>query len=400
MPKCVEVSAWRLASKEELIAFTEGKIKPRGSEGGCLVVRSRLSQVDMYSYLRARFGIPNGFQNFLRKDDSDNLVHWDFNVMAGEVHIYILARMRDVVIMVGEPMTDEDWKSLILALKMDFGRIGLAKSKILQSFEKFVVFQNKFAVLANLCADLHASIIDSPEVIRKLPRVSEEANIDELKSTIESIAKRATDLYGDCLKLRLLTPIMAEAFLNMLILTFCKDEVRNDKARYNAFLRDIIPERLAKLSVNCVGFERDVDPKSNTYRDFLRVINRRNFALHGSVDPIREQIETVYFEGKRPLFADNGDHLLKLFEHLERIYAPQEVARDYEATHLFLAEVLDLLSPRYRSFFEHVIDDPYPGYEVKTKRVTKILPSYNGAMLVPGERYDDDLQVTWGLEGG
>jgi len=345
--------------------------------------------------LRARFGIPNGFQNFLRKNDSDNLIHWDFNIRAGEVDVYIQGRMRDVAIMVSESMADEDWKTLILALKADFGRIGVAKSKMLRSFEKFAVFQNKYVVLAGLCADLHASIVDARDMVRKLPRLDADRKAEEYKLAMENIAKRATNIYGDCLKLRLLTPIMAEAFLNMVILTFCNEEIRNDKARYDAFVREKIPEKLAQLNINCAGFDRGVDASAETYRDFLRVMNARNFAIHGNIDPIREQIETVYFEGKRPLFADNGDHMLKLFEHLEEINAPSDVISDYEAVHLFLIEIQSMLEPHYRAFFEQVINDSYPGYEVKDKRVTRILPSHNIAMLFPGERYDDDLRVLW-----
>jgi hypothetical protein len=395
MAHCLEVSAWRTATSEELIAFHKGKLGRRKSPSSLLVVRKRLTQADMYAYLRARFGMPNGFQNYLRKDDSDNLVHWDFNLRAAEVDVYIEGRMRDIVILVSEPRSDENWKALILAIKADFGRLGQQKSQMLKSFEKFVIFQNKFSTLANLCGELHASIVDAPPPIRALPRIKSKQSIRHVKSAMDKIAKRATNLYGDCLKLRLLTPIMAEAFLNMMILAFCKPEIRDNSVLYGAFVREKIPQRLKLLSENCFGFARSVDPSSDTYTDFLRVMNARNFAIHGNVDPIREHIETVYFEGKRPLFADNGDHLLKLFEHLELINAPRDVVKDYETVHLFLVELQNLLSPKFRDFFGHVIDDPYPGFELKVKRVTKILPSHTAAMMFPNERRDDELEVTW-----
>jgi hypothetical protein len=181
----------------------------------------------------------------------------------------------------------------------------------------------------------------------------------------------------------------------MMILTFCKPAIRSDKAKYEAFLREKIPQGLEQLSMNCVGFARPGDPNTDAYKAFLRVMNGRNFAIHGNVDPVRETVETVYFEGKVPIFAESGDHILKLFEHLEAINAPQDVIRDYEAVHEFLVELRDLLAPRYRELFRHVIDDPYPGCEVKAKRVTKILRGHNAAMMFPNEKYDDELSVTW-----
>src|SRR3954451_16687670 len=107
---------------------------------------------------------------------------------------------------------------------------------------------------------------------------------------------------------------MAEAFLNMVILTLCKPAVRNNKTLYDTFLREKIPQRVANLSTNCIGFEQSLDLKTDAYKAFLRVMNARNFVIHGNVDPVRDAIETVYFEGKVPISAANGNHILKLFE--------------------------------------------------------------------------------------
>lgn len=212
-------------------------------------------------------------------------------------------------------MTDQNWKDLITGLKTDFGRIGHAKSEMTRSFEKFVVFQNKFVTLAEICAEMHEAITHASEVQTTLPETTTKRSLKRYRSEMDRLAKRATELYGDCLKLRLLTPIMAEAFINMVIVVFCKDEVPNDPERYEAFIRLKLPERLAALSENCDGFARAVDQTTAAYSDFKRVMDKRNFAIHGNIDPIKEQIETVYFEGKRPLFVDGGDNILKLFEH-------------------------------------------------------------------------------------
>lgn len=249
--------------------------------------------------------------------------------------------------------------------------------------------------LANLCAEMHAAIIDMPAAKTALPKITTKRSIKKYESALKQISKRATDLHGDCLKLRLLTPIMAEAFINMVILVFCKDEVRNDKNQYEAFLRLNLPERLAALNEYCHGFTSPINLSTDVYRDFKRIMDRRNFAIHGNIDPIREQIEVVYFEGKRPIFAEGGDNILNFFEHLERIYSPQEAVADYEATHLFLFEIMDHLSDDHRLFFEQVIEDSFPGYEIHKQRVTKILPGHNMRGLMPKTKYDDELKVSW-----
>jgi hypothetical protein len=238
--------------------------------------------------------------------------------------------------------------------------------------------------------------VDTEPTQLKLPKAtSSKREMRKYYSALSAMAKRATSLYGHCLTLRLLTPIMAEAFLNMLIVTLCKTAVRDDQLAYDNFVRAKIPLRLELLSQHCDGFTRAVDKKSAAFAAFMRVMNLRNFAIHGNVDPVREQIETVYFEGRRPLFADSGDNIIKAFEHSEQINRPSDVVRDYEAVHTFLHEIKTCLSSRHQSFFEQVITDPYPGYEVKKKRVTRILPNHNMSGYIEGLRYDDELQVNW-----
>jgi hypothetical protein len=79
----------------------------------------------------------------------------------------------------------------------------------------------------------------------------------------------------------------AEAFLNMVIVVFCRDEIRGDAAIYQSFIRANIPQRLQLLSKYCYGFKHAVDLASESYRAFMCVMNKRNFVLHGNIDSIR-----------------------------------------------------------------------------------------------------------------
>ena len=55
-----------------------------------LVVQERISPFDIYCYLHARFGEPNGMQTFLRADDSDNMFHWEYNLKVGDKSLYFV----------------------------------------------------------------------------------------------------------------------------------------------------------------------------------------------------------------------------------------------------------------------------------------------------------------------
>lgn len=393
-PACLHIEAWCKSTPAEVAEFLDTK-KPGRPKRHTLVVRSRLKPVDVYAYLKARFGDPNGLQNFLRQDSSENLIHWDFNLKAADVDLYFCGAAREIYIIVTETLTDEQWKALILTLRSDYARVARSKSEVMKSFEKYLVFPNKFTSLAGLCADLHADIVDAPpkEELPDLPEAKE--GLDAYRAAMGRTSERATDLYGNCLKLRLLTPIMAEAYINMIILMFCRDKIRKDAEQYQMFLREKVPRRLALLSQYCYGFTRAIDTKTDAYANFMRVIDKRNFALHGNVDPVNEKIEVIYFDGKRPLFAAPGHHLQTFFENLERLHDPQQVIHEYEQVHEFLWEIAECLSPEHKAFLDQVINDVFPGYEVRKQRVTRLLPDYVAMSMLPGMKYDDQLDVEW-----
>src|ERR1044071_7354751 len=83
-PQCLDVQSWRVPTKEETLAWLEKAGPEKRSKRTVLMVRQHLSPVDVYCYLKARFGEPNGFQNWLRQDTSDNWIHWDYYLKTGE----------------------------------------------------------------------------------------------------------------------------------------------------------------------------------------------------------------------------------------------------------------------------------------------------------------------------
>jgi hypothetical protein len=141
------------------------------------------------------------------------------------------------------------------------------------------------------------------------------------------------------------------------------------------------------------------DQNSESFKDFKRVMDKRNNAIHGNCDPEREKIELVYFEGTRPLFSESGDHLGKRFEALERQYDPNSVIKDYEDTHAFLSYIMECLTPGLAEKVRTIIDDPYPGYDIDRKKMGAILP-HHVVVGTSGVKFDDELRVNWDKESG
>lgn len=225
-PKCLDVQSWRRPTKEETLAWLESKKLGSGKRGkpSLLMIRQHLSPVDVYCYLKARFGEPNGFQNWLRGDTSDNWVHWDYYLKADDQDVYLCGMSCEIHLVMSEKMTDENWRDLVLATKADYGRVGKEKSAVLKSLEHWVTFPNKFAQVADICAELHSEIVDNMGGYQayKTPSFRNKKTSAQGAKLAEQLTTRSSKLHKHCLQLSLLTPVLAEAFINMIVLILCK----------------------------------------------------------------------------------------------------------------------------------------------------------------------------------
>jgi hypothetical protein len=252
-PKCLDVRLWRSPTKAEMLSYIEklhrdfDEERKEKSEKKCVIaIRNKISPVDMYSYLKCRFGEPNGFQTFIRKDDGGNLIHWDYNLKADNDDVYVCGHSREIHIAVGDDLSDSQWRDLIVAIKADFGRVGREKSSVLKTLERWVIFPNRFTQLATICADLHADIHDNIEEVKRSKPMS--GSTQEHFAILKDISKRATNLYRKCTELSLMTPILAEAFINMIVIILCKREIRDNERQFEAFIRSHIDTKIFDLA--------------------------------------------------------------------------------------------------------------------------------------------------------
>lgn len=75
--------------------------RPKG--GGIWSITNEIKPSDLYCYLYAKFGVPNGIQNILRSDDSDNLIHWDWTLLHSNGLLMILGlNMRTEIHLIGK----------------------------------------------------------------------------------------------------------------------------------------------------------------------------------------------------------------------------------------------------------------------------------------------------------
>lgn len=404
-PDTLDVLAWRAFTPNEIathmkavVAQSKSRDKEHPIFHSFLVFRKSFSPVDIYCYLKARFGQPLGMQTLLRKDTSDNLFHWDYNIKSHDAHVHISGTNREIHIMTSEKLDDTHWLELASCLKRDFSRVATKKKAVQDSLEKWVLFPNHYVEVAEVCATLHSSVLVLSKRLpslraRAFPLFPPDSERDKQTKALKKFGHVSQLLYAQSLELSLMTPVMAESFINMAILMLCKKDIRENARQFDAYIRSNIDVKVFDLAYKCDGFTRQVDSNAPEYKLFKKVMDKRNNTVHGNISPEKEQLETIYFEKRRPLFKEPGDHLAKYFDSLSRRYDVVSVIADYENVHLFFAYVASLLEPTVRSSFWQLVQSRFPGYDVNRKIAGVLLPEHTTSSAMQGTRYDDELNT-------
>lgn len=396
-------TTWRSFNKEEMLALLD-KAKKRShrkkgrkkkkERKGSLVLQRTVSPYDVYTYLHARFGQPNGLQTFLAKDDSDNLFHWDYHIRAGNSDLMLVGATEEVHVWFDEQLDDAACWQFINALKADFARIAREKGRFAGTLEKWSIFPNQYLSIANRCAELHDTIA------KALPRIDQivaARDLNELELLTserrrKSHSKLMAAITAAPTELSVLMPVMFESFIGLLVAGLIKPEVKRDRDAFTAFVRSPLLQKLTSMATHCNGFERAILQTNPALGRYWSVVNKRNDILHGNVDPVKNALEVVYFHGKRPLYKTGGDRLLQHWVRLVAQYKPQDVLDDYIAMHEFIIEILNHLAPPVRRTIQMVMMDTQPGWDNKRKIFGRLFPDHVATSMFEGLRYDWQLK--------
>lgn len=259
---------------------------------------------DLYCYLHARYGRPNGLQNWLRSDSSDNLIHWEWMLQASPGWVLFQGMsFRTAVIFLDVPgACSEDMPELAAQIKADFSNQAKSMGQVRQSLEHWTEFVNPYqrirSSVNSLLAELDAlglSAEDEPvpdiQGLRSMPN-----------GYLAEMAAKYSKGLGLCFGIRSMLPVMAESFVNLLLFALMRPELKSDQRLRDNTIRQPIDIRIKSLSINCVGFNSPVDYTHPAFKDYNSLVNERNDLLHGNVVLEKLRFNEVYFSGRVPIF--------------------------------------------------------------------------------------------------
>lgn len=334
---------------------------------------NEIKPVDLYCYLYAKYGSPNGLLNIFRNDDSDNLIHWEWTLACESGLVSIQGHnFRTEVHLSGDFNTSYPSSTdFIDQIKSNFKNYGPAMSKVRAKLEKWTRFVNPYhrinSVINNDLQKLNELNVNINKD-RKLVRLTEE-NLKNFETTWNEIKTKYDSAIGLTYGLRSMLPVLAESFINLVIFILSKPEIKENQRLFQNTIRQQIDIRIQSMHLNCTGFTKPIDYTDKCCKEFHTLMNDRNDLLHGNVEISKLTIGDVFFNDKVPIFSRYDDFWGKTMGISLKSVKFSEINRDHDTVVTFINYVLTHLEKDVRRQIELIMGKSELGYNLKNGRL-------------------------------
>jgi len=380
---------WKSPNREEMLAWIERlqnkageKVRPNGQ---LWTLGPRIKPVSLYSYLKYRFGEPNGLAMIFREPSVDNLIHWNYTVLSGDCYLDISCLNTHVTILLTEKIA-QTCEVMEDALLSEFSRCKKGLENTKRGFERWHLFVNPYHRLKRIVDQQESRLRTLNVPGMAVPSIGESTNdAIAFKQKMREITVACDEAMSLSIMLQMTAPVLGESLINFLLLLLSRPEIRNDKRMFESYTRQNIDVRIKSLPVVCIGFKPNVDFSSSQFKDFLRLMDNRNKRLHGNIDPTIKTGDEIYFDHATiPLFESQRS-IPEFAMHAGLAHAdPSDALADVTTTREFVIFLLDQLDENTRAQIEMVLETPQLGYRPEKNRIGIILPPhYVDMVMVP-----------------
>ncbi|RAJ83660.1 hypothetical protein CLV59_103631 [Chitinophaga dinghuensis] len=380
--EALQFDKWYAPSTEEILAVFKNpsESKKLFKAASWKNFKGELSPVDAYKYLKARFGEPNGLTMIGKVASLDNVIHWHYTIWCDGWHIEFYGHSSGMEIMINsskDDVTDEDREKFVAALKGDFKHHGKEIRQIQNGFEKWTLFINPYVRLSQTIDELFIDLrkIELKEPVAPVtpsPKSAYTEYTDQVANWIRDITKAAA--IGTTI--RMLLPVVAESFVNLVIYILRKQEYIEDDRMFDALIRNQIDIRVKSLHVHCDGFDGAVNGKDPRFAAFHTLMNKRNDYLHGNINPSAQKVDTVLIDNLyTPLFEHDESILKRMMAKYPVGVTLEDVENDYAVVNGLIDLVLENLNQPSRDVIDSLLRERFPGINEKTKKIATLVPN-------------------------
>lgn len=388
--QCPAPRLWMRPAAERLVAFVQSlMVKEQPTErqpGSSWNLTRSVSPVDVYCYLKARFGEPYGFMMMLKSPSVDNFCHWHYTVEADGTFIDILGLdVRTEIRIYERPdIAEAAWLSLEAELQQEFDVHRGAMAKVRATFERWHLFVNPYRRLRTIVDRYVARLRElDPGSFRAPTFPTDPAALPQFIAESEQAKEKWREAMALSTSLELVAPVMGEAAINFLMLLLARPEIRSDARLYEDFTRRAIDVRIKSLHLSCVAFKEPITGSEEEFKAFLRLMNRRNDLLHGNVNPKAPVGDEILFDrGTIPLVPRHRNLPEIALANALANAKPDESLQAVDTVERFVNFLISRLEADAQAVIRRYFDEEQLGYRAQTGGIGLILPNAHTEIVI------------------
>lgn len=320
-------------------------------------------------------------QSILRRNDSDNLFHWDYCLFYDETYFDFIYSYRFVEVMIFSKSIDyckelkeKDFEDYLNELLNENNK-AIRKEK--EKIEYWNIFQNTYLRLKNTINYFYTEYCKnypSEPSYNSIAYRSKDAK--KIQKQISKYINKINIVKNYGIGLRMLSPVLGESFINLVIYLMAKEEIKNDKRVFESITRTNIDIRIKTMHLNCVGFVKPFDQNDDRLKNFFKLMNNRNDFLHGNIMPGFNTFDHVHFDGTVPIF-ENPRNLTNEFTTQTMFQiSKDEIEKDYKTINELSDFVLENIKPEIRKEIIVLLKSYQLGWNKKEKRIGILFPDH------------------------
>lgn len=339
---------------------------------------NEMKPVDLYCYFYVKYGSPNGLLTLLKKDTSDNLIHWDWNFATNDGLISVMGmNFRTEIAFKGDFKDKGLTKDMFISqIKTDMGKYGKKITEFRKEIETWTQFTNPYHRIKR-AVDQNFKQLDSLDVNPERDRLNHPRNADdsyEMEESWRSLSTKYSSAVGLVFGLRAMLPVLAESFVNLVFFVLARPEIKSNDRLFKSLIRQNIDIRVQTLHLHCLGFKSAVDYSAKECKAFHSLMNERNDLLHGNVEVSKLAIGDIYFHGNTPLFKQYDDFWsITIGASMESVRFAM-IHSDYSAIEEFIEYVVQQLDEEVSEQIRFIVEQSLMGINAKTGRLGFLLP--------------------------
>ncbi len=310
-----------------------------------------------------------------------NLIYWHYHLLCNDNEIHFIGKSSGIEILLklkkNIKFSNEDWLELISSIKSSYSKYGKEMGEVHNAFERYTLFINPFTRLNKTLVDLKNELasLNVNEIDNTVNPNSTDQEREKYWKDYQNWINNIERTVSIGSTIRMLCPVLCESFINLVILVLCKEEIKNDKRRYDNYVRQEIDIRVKDLSIKCNGFIKSIDSEDQRFKDFQTLFNNRNNFLHGNVDSKSLMFEDVYFDiDDIPLFKEDSGIIKKTMKNYLKNVEPEAAIKNFLVTMKFIAFVLDHMEPKITDSLSQLMMTIMPAINRKNEKIAILFP--------------------------